>query len=157
MTIFLLFVCLLCALKLGLLCNERKSLTTTGHPTLLGVTRMGTHSLTSLLLHTHSHTHTTHTNTTLGHSLSLADLTVSSQSTSRSRKSALTLTIRVIGLKALYQPLTTVGVVQFSLLWFGCQRQTHVTTDGQSASHSWCQAPSGAQDQNLLLLTLTQT
>jgi hypothetical protein len=25
--------------------------------------------------------------------------------------------------------------------------QNHITTDGQSASQSWCQAPSGAQDQ----------
>jgi hypothetical protein len=27
------------------------------------------------------------------------------------------------------------------------QSQSHITTDGQSASQSWCQAPSGAQDQ----------
>jgi hypothetical protein len=28
--------------------------------------------------------------------------------------------------------------------------QRHVTTDGQSASQSWCQAPSGAQDQGFV-------
>jgi hypothetical protein len=28
-----------------------------------------------------------------------------------------------------------------------CQSQSHITTDSQSASQSWCQAPSGAQDQ----------
>jgi hypothetical protein len=28
-----------------------------------------------------------------------------------------------------------------------CQSQSHVTTDGQSVSPSWCRAPSGAHDQ----------
>jgi hypothetical protein len=28
--------------------------------------------------------------------------------------------------------------------------QSHVTTDGQSVSPSWCRAPSGAQDQILI-------
>jgi hypothetical protein len=32
--------------------------------------------------------------------------------------------------------------------------QSYVTTDGQSASQSWCQAPSGAQDQ--ILITVRQ-
>jgi hypothetical protein len=30
------------------------------------------------------------------------------------------------------------------------QSQTYVTTDGQSVSLSWCQAPSGVQDQNFV-------
>jgi hypothetical protein len=29
----------------------------------------------------------------------------------------------------------------------GLQSQSHIMTDGQSASQSWCQAPSGAKDQ----------
>jgi hypothetical protein len=28
-----------------------------------------------------------------------------------------------------------------------CQSQSHVTTDGQPVSQSWCRAPSGAHDQ----------
>jgi hypothetical protein len=34
------------------------------------------------------------------------------------------------------------------------QSQSHVTTDSQSASQSWCQAPSGAQDEISLTVIL---
>jgi hypothetical protein len=34
-----------------------------------------------------------------------------------------------------------------SKLTFNCQSQSHIATDGQSVSKSWCRAPSGTYDQ----------
>jgi hypothetical protein len=37
------------------------------------------------------------------------------------------------------------------------QSQSHITTDGQSTSKSWCRAPSGAPDQIFITYSLTVT
>jgi hypothetical protein len=39
----------------------------------------------------------------------------------------------------------------------GSQSQSHVTADGQSASQSWCRAPSGTHDQMLCHGNTTST
>jgi hypothetical protein len=58
MTMFLFFPRLSRVLKWGLVFDERKGLTTTGHSLSIGETRTAVHSLTGPLLHTHTHTHT---------------------------------------------------------------------------------------------------
>jgi hypothetical protein len=46
------------------------------------------------------------------------------------------------------QPL----ILPTEVSWFVCTSQSHIATDGQSVSQSWCQAPSGANGQILIIL-----
>jgi hypothetical protein len=39
---------------------------------------------------------------------------------------------------------------QSELVLYQSQSQSHVATDGQPVSQSWCRAPSGAHDQKLI-------
>jgi hypothetical protein len=45
------------------------------------------------------------------------------------------------------QPQTWTGLPPSELTNYQHESQSHVMTDGQSISQSWCQAPSGAQEQ----------
>jgi hypothetical protein len=51
------------------------------------------------------------------------------------------------GLMAMFLLSDVSGNLQTTTRSAGWRCQSHITTDGQSASQSWCQAPSGAQVQ----------